>query len=355
MRGFDLPLKIHQLIFVLSTFVIITPCCHAQTPKPGRWMTKFIQAEQHARNTGQTLVVHFYADWCGPCRTMERKVLNSGDVRQALSQGMVGVKVNADRNSGLMQRFGVRSLPTDVFLAPDGTVLEKSTGSTSKQDYLANLLRLRVSPVAAADRSNRRMPYAVPSNSPPKEIQITQVSMPVDSTSLTATEQNSVEPSAEAHRRSAAAETGIHDKSAQVAVTRSSSEPAHETTELKIGLDGYCPVSLTTGRQWKRGRKHLEYKFEGVRYLFHGADELRQFSSSPAQFAPVLRGCDAVTLAAHGRMVPGAVAFGARFRDRVYFFTTADNRKTFLANPREFAPPAARANLNRTTEADSES
>ena len=81
----------------------------------GGWSTvSFEQAQRLAADRGVTLLVHFYADWCGPCQRMERDVFSRQDVSAALGAGIVSVKVNSDRRKDLTGRYGVRSLPSDV-------------------------------------------------------------------------------------------------------------------------------------------------------------------------------------------------------------------------------------------------
>ena len=57
------------------------------------------------------VLVDFYADWCGPCKTMEPDVI-------ALSHELAGkakvVKVNIDRSKVLSQRLRIQSVPTTM-------------------------------------------------------------------------------------------------------------------------------------------------------------------------------------------------------------------------------------------------
>lgn len=60
------------------------------------------------------VVVDFYADWCGPCRTVE-------PVLEALSSDLAGrvkfTKVNVDESDLVTRSFGIHSIPTYVFVA----------------------------------------------------------------------------------------------------------------------------------------------------------------------------------------------------------------------------------------------
>jgi thioredoxin 1 len=60
------------------------------------------------------VVVDYWAEWCGPCRVLNPVL----DELAATYEGRVAfVAVNADENPGLVERFGIVSLPTLQFFA----------------------------------------------------------------------------------------------------------------------------------------------------------------------------------------------------------------------------------------------
>ena len=74
-------------------------------------------------------VIDFWAVWCGPCRMI-------GPIIEELSQEykdkvLVG-KVDVDNNQEVSMRYGVRSIPTILFIK-GGEVVDKHVGATSKQ------------------------------------------------------------------------------------------------------------------------------------------------------------------------------------------------------------------------------
>ena len=107
------------------------------------WHTNFEEAQKEAKETGLPLVVHFYADWCGPCQSMEQSVLNSVDLKQQFGKAIVGVKINSDQQGALTQRLRVTALPTDVYLDPNGRELGRSVGSKGKAEYIAAVTALK--------------------------------------------------------------------------------------------------------------------------------------------------------------------------------------------------------------------
>ena len=74
------------------------------------------------------VMVDFWAEWCGPCRAVA-PVLE--DVAEASEGRVTLLKVNVDENPGLAARYGVRSIPTILFVE-DGTVVDRVVGAQPK-------------------------------------------------------------------------------------------------------------------------------------------------------------------------------------------------------------------------------
>lgn len=76
----------------------------------------------------KTLVVDFYADWCGPCRMLS-------PVMEALSEEMNGkatfVKINVDDNPDLAREYSIMSIPC-VMVFKDGGLAGKNIGFAPK-------------------------------------------------------------------------------------------------------------------------------------------------------------------------------------------------------------------------------
>ena len=122
----------------------------------GFWHPTFESASAEAQRTGRPVLIHFYADWCGPCRQMETRVLNQRSIQDGLRDRVVAVKVNYDRRADLVSRFGISALPCDVLIGADGNVLMKTTGFVGETTYLNRIERL--APASASPPSGVAVP-----------------------------------------------------------------------------------------------------------------------------------------------------------------------------------------------------
>jgi thioredoxin-like negative regulator of GroEL len=139
----------------LLTLVVLAGPLAAFAPAgdpPEVWHPTYESAAAKAHETGRPMLIHFYAEWCGPCRRMEAGVLNQPSVLDGLRDRVVAVKVNYDRRSDLVGRFNISLLPCDVLVAPDGEVLLKTTGYAAETTYVERVARLAPA-VTSQDRS----------------------------------------------------------------------------------------------------------------------------------------------------------------------------------------------------------
>ena len=79
----------------------------------------------------KTVLLDFYADWCGPCRMVSPLVY---EIAEENPQYLVG-KINVDNEPELAKAFGVVSIPTLVVMR-NGKIVNQSVGARSKPQIL---------------------------------------------------------------------------------------------------------------------------------------------------------------------------------------------------------------------------
>ncbi|MBP7477716.1 MAG: thioredoxin [Chitinophagales bacterium] len=91
--------------------------------------------ESEVMKSDKLVMLDFWAEWCGPCRAV-------GPIVEELSQEFAGkatiAKLNVDNEGDISAQFGVRNIPTILFIK-NGEVVDKHVGSAPKSHFTAIL------------------------------------------------------------------------------------------------------------------------------------------------------------------------------------------------------------------------
>ncbi len=88
--------------------------------------------EKKVLQASKPVLVDFFADWCGPCKTLGPMI----DQIAEIADGSAYVyKLNIDESSSVAAQYGVRSVPT-VITFENGKETKRFTGVVHPKNYL---------------------------------------------------------------------------------------------------------------------------------------------------------------------------------------------------------------------------
>lgn len=99
------------------------------------------KAVAQAKAENKPIVLDFHAEWCIPCRRMEKEVFPDPKVVELLKR-VVFLRIDADKEPELTEKLGVVGLPDIRFVSSEGKIVNKSTGFITVESFSKKLVEL---------------------------------------------------------------------------------------------------------------------------------------------------------------------------------------------------------------------
>jgi thioredoxin 1 len=94
--------------------------------------------EEEVINSDKTVLVDFFASWCGPCK-MQGPIVE--DLAQEMGDSVKIGKLDVDANPETAQKFSVMSIPT-IIIFKNGEAMQTLIGLQSKDGLKSELEKL---------------------------------------------------------------------------------------------------------------------------------------------------------------------------------------------------------------------
>lgn len=102
-------------------------------------------AQKLAKSSSQLVMIDFKAEWCGPCKMLDRTTWKDENVISTLKNKAVAVKVDVDENSELAAKYSIHSLPTVIFVDGNGNEVSRFIGYRDAEGFLKEFSKLEES------------------------------------------------------------------------------------------------------------------------------------------------------------------------------------------------------------------
>jgi len=111
---------VRHWILSFALVAAICPCANAQQI---RWLTDYPAARREAADKRLPMILAVSSENCLWCRRQEQSTFVDPTVISVINQQFIALKVDAERETGLVQAMHISQYPTIVVITPDGDLL----------------------------------------------------------------------------------------------------------------------------------------------------------------------------------------------------------------------------------------
>jgi len=369
---------------MLAAIAIGIPATSKAIEREIAWTEDYESAIQRAASTNSVILLHFYGDYCPPCKLLDKKTFHDPALVSSMNEHLVTIKVNADRRRDLARTYQVTRWPTDVYLFPNGDEIYRGVSNADPSVYCKTIERVclrhrdwTVERNATAKAKERRQDRELAAHTPQirQEPQLNSGSsgravrthdaswansgvqpQPVHSNSrvvenpyivdrpIVVPPATLVDRVASTDGASLAAPIVNLVPSNEIAKQEQSQSPRPNQSAASqpvyaesIGMGGFCPVTLNESlsqpnmKAWVEGRKSCAVRHRGRIYYCASERSRQTLLNDPDRYTPCLSGFDIVQLCKEGELRDGKCEFGffQEGTNRIFLFKNKANYDAF--------------------------
>jgi thiol-disulfide isomerase/thioredoxin/YHS domain-containing protein len=124
-----------QICFPVALLFLSVFAVSGSSAQEIKWYPDLQSATEAAAASNKLVLLHFTAQWCRPCKTLESFVFSNPSVQRSFDSNVIAVKIDVEQHRDLVQEYAVSTVPYDVALTATGRVVTKRKSPMDASTY----------------------------------------------------------------------------------------------------------------------------------------------------------------------------------------------------------------------------
>ncbi len=133
--------KRSTLLIIVSLFILSLSAFaqDAQEVTKAPYVEGFEKAKEIAADGSKPIIIDFYTDWCFWCKKFDKEQMITAQAIDYFTNEVVMAKVNAEVDTVLAKKFGVKGYPTFVLTSSSGDEIDRISGYLEIDEFIKTM------------------------------------------------------------------------------------------------------------------------------------------------------------------------------------------------------------------------